>query len=1077
MKKFFYLFLFVTSLCVSNLSLAQGVIDAGQDTAVCLPGSVTLNATVGNQNPVVLSDPSNPLSDDEFSPLVVNLGFIFTFFGNTYTQCAISTNNYISFDIANAGTGSPWTIAAPIPGGPTNTFNSIMGPWQDLLPANGGTIRYATIGTAPNRIFTVEYCSVAMYSCTTLSFSSQIQLHENGSVIETHIIDKPICPTWNTGQAIHGIQNSTGTIAFVNAGRNAGVQWAVSNEGTRFEIDPNDPNNYFISSIPFSPVTLGASGTITWSEVGGAVLGTGTSITVNPAVATAYVASIDDLCSGFQYTDTVQVNAAPAPDLSFFYPSATFCSDTIIVTPTLGPGSVGDFSASPTGIVFANTTTGEIDLGASTPGIYDISRIGTNGGCYDTLTVQITITSAPDPSHSYPSSVYCAGGTPPLPLFVPNASAGLFTVSPAGLVFINANTGEVNVDSSAAGTYTITNTITGFGCPTTTDTSIVIIAEQSIDAGLDLSTCTGLGALIQGTATGPNSNNLLWSGGTGVFSNFTNDTAYYNPSLNDAGLGFVNLVLTMNGTPTCPTIFDVVALTVQLGAISSAGTDVNICGGGGAPIILNGNVSGLGTSGTWSTNGSGSFGNATALSTIYTPSATDLTNGSVVIYLTTDDPAGNCGPAVDSLVATFSTQAAISVQFQGTLCAGSSANISAVATGSISSYQWTALNGTGTFTNPTSATAQYTPSAADISNGFVVLAVSGVAPAPCNSVSASDTILIIPAPTAVISGGGVVQTGVGTICPNGTTADVNVVMNGNGPFSLTYTVGTDTFTVNNITSPYVYQDSVPGPFNILILTDLGACPGTNITGSATVDTVNIRYNAYYSEETCGEQDGIAYINNVTGGNQPYTYLWNNAAASTTDSISNLLAGTYTITVTDANNCYKSAPIVVPQVLGVVASVTANPMSGSYPLTVNFTNNSTGAATYLWNFGDSDTSSTFSPSHVFELQGEYQVIFIAYNTPGCFASDTLTIFVDGEVPNIFTPNGDGSNDKFSFNKLSVKTFNAQIFNRWGKKVYEWTDPKEGWDGSSAEAGVYYYIVQMTTLADKEEELHGTITLLK
>lgn len=1077
MKNFFSLFLFVTTLSISSLSLAQGIIDAGQDTAICLPGSVTLNASIGSQSPTILSDPSNPLSDDEFAPNVVNLGFSFTYFGNTYTQCAISTNNYITFDITNAGNASPWTIAAPIPGGPATTFNAIMGPWQDLLPPSGGTIRYATVGTAPNRIFTVEYCSVAMFSCTSLSFSSQIQLHENGSVIETHIIDKPICPTWNTGQAIHGIQNSNGTIAFVNAGRNAGVQWAVSNEGTRFEIDPNDPNNYFISSIPFSPVTLGASGTITWSEVGGAVLGTGASITVNPATPTAYVASIDDLCSGFQYTDTVQVNAAPAPDLSFFYPSATFCADTIIVAPTLGPGSVGDFSATPAGIVFANTTTGEIDLGASTPGTYDISRIGTNGGCYDTLTVQITITSAPDPSHSYPSNIYCAGGIAPMPLFGPNASAGLFTVSPAGLVFINANTGEVNVDSSAAGTYTIVNTITGFGCPTTTDTSVVVIAEQSIDAGVALSTCTGLGALIQGTATGPNSNNVIWSGGTGVFSNFTNDTAYYNPSLNDAGLGFVNLVLTMNGTPTCPTIFDIVPLTVELGAIASAGVDVNICGGGGAPIILNGNVSGLGTSGTWSTNGSGSFGDATALSTVYTPSAADLTNGSVVIYLTTDDPAGNCPPAIDSLVATFSTQATLNVQFQNTICAGTNVNLNVAATGSISAYQWTTPNGTGTFTNPTSANAQYTPSAADIAAGSVIFIVNGTAPAPCNNVSATDTIQIIPAPTAVISGGGVVQTGAGTICPNGTSADVNVVLTGNGPFSITYTVGNDTIVLNNINSPFVYQDSIPGPFNIIAFNDLGACPGTNVTGSATIDTVDIRFMAYYLEETCGEQDGIAFVNNVSGGNQPYTYLWNNAAASTIDSISNLLAGTYNVTIGDANNCTEVATIVVPQVLGVNASITADPMSGSYPLTVNFTNNSTGAATYSWNFGDTDTSSSLSPSHVFEIQGEYQVVFIAYNTPGCYDSDTLTIVVDGEVPNIFTPNGDGSNDKFSFNRLSVKSFNAQIFNRWGKKVYEWTDPKDGWDGSNAAAGVYYYIVQMVTLTDENEELHGTITLLK
>jgi len=1075
MKHTFSLLLLLTTLGLSTVSFGQGIIDAGPDTAICLPGSVTLTANIGNQSPTILSDPNNALSDDVFAPAVVNLGFSFTYFGNTYTTCAISTNNYISFDAANAGTPSPWTIANPIPGGPANTFNSIMGPWQDLLPPSGGTIRYATVGTAPNRIFTVEYCSVAMFSCTSLSFSSQIQLHENGNVIETHIIDKPICPTWNTGQAIHGIQNSTGTIAFVNAGRNAGVQWAVSNEGTRFAPDPNDPNNYFISNIPFSPVTLGASGTITWTEVGGAVVGTGASVTVSPTVQTSYVASIDDLCSGFVYTDTVQVNAAPAPDLSFFYPSATFCSDTIIVTPTLGPGSVGDFSATPAGIVFANTTTGEIDLGASTPGTYDISRIGTNGGCFDTLTVQITITSAPDPSHSYPTTIYCAGGTTPAPLFIPNASAGLFTVSPAGLVFINTNTGEVDLAASTAGTYTITNTITGFGCPTTTDTSTVTIADQSIDAGLDLSTCTGLGAFLQGVAIGPNSNNLTWTGGTGTYFFPNNDTTAYNPSLNDAGLGFINLVLTMNGTPTCPTIFDVVQLTVDLGAISSAGLDVNICGGGGAPIILNGNVSGLGTSGTWSTNGTGSFGSATALSTIYTPSAGDLANGSVVIYLTTDDPAGNCPPAIDSLVATFSTQPTLSVIMQSAVCAGSSISVSASATGSVSSYLWTS-NGSGTFANPAGNATSYTPSAADIANGQVIFFLAGVAPAPCNNVSATDTVQIIPSPTAQISGGGVVQTGVGTTCPNGTSADVNINLNGNGPFNITYTVGGDTLTLTGITSPYVYQDSIAGSFNIISLSDLGACPGI-ITGAATIDTVNIQIETAFINEVCGEQNGIAYITNTSGGLLPYNYLWNNTAASTNDSITDLLAGSYVVTVTEGNNCFASATVEVPQVLGIVTSISADPVSGGYPLTVNFTNNTTGAANYLWSFGDGDSSIIMSPSHIFLLQGEYEVVLTAFNTPGCLTSDTLNIIVDGEIPNIFTPNGDGSNDKFSFNRLSVKTFNAQIFNRWGNKVYEWTDPKDGWDGSNSQAGVYYYIVTMTTLTDQVEELHGTITLMK
>lgn len=1074
MKKFFILLQIFIFIGI-KLSMAQSPINAGADTSICLPGSVNLQATLGSLSPTILSSfPLSALPDDGFSPLVINIGFSFTYFGNTYTQCAVSTNNYISFNTSNAGAFSPWSIGQPVPGGPATVFNAILGPWQDIQPSVGGTIRYATVGTAPNRIFAVEYCSVPMFSCNSMQFSSQIQLHENGN-IETHIISKPICSTWNGGQAIHAIQDASGTVAFVYNGRNAGVQWSAYNEGTRFEPDPNDPNNYFVYSVPFQPIAMGVNGTVTWSQVGGSTVGTGLSVNVSPTAPTAYVASISDLCSGFTFTDTVQVNAAPTPDLSYTYPSATFCAGSTNVTPTLGTGSVGDFTSTPAGLVI-NPTTGEIDLAASTPGTYTIKRYGSNpGGCVDTLSIQINITNAPNPNYTYSNNVYCAGGTNPTPIFDSIASAGLFTSVPSGLVFVNANSGVVDVANSAPGTYTVTNTITGFGCPTTTDTSTIVIAEQVVNAGPPISACTGAGILLQGIATGPNSGNVSWSGGSGVFTSPNNDTTYYNPALNDAGLPYVNLVLTMTGTPTCPTVFSIVPVTIEMGATAEAGNDVTYCGTNSSPIILNGTVGGLASSGNWSTNGTGTFGNSSSLSTVYTPSSDDLNNGGVVLYLISNNPGGSCPAAIDSVVVTYAEQPTVSIQMQSVVCAGSSITLSAVSTGTVNSYLWSSVVGTGTFSSTTGASVQYTPSAADIANGTITFSLEGVAPAPCTNATATGTIQIIPAPTAQFSGGGVVQTGTGTICPNGTSVPVTINLSGGGPFNITYAVGGDTLTVNNITSsPFVYQDSIPGAFTLVSITDTGACPGI-ITGTATVDTVNLRYSALARAEVCGEHDGVAKVINPVGGNQPYTYLWNNAA--TTDSITGLTTGTYTVTITDANNCYSTQDVFVPQVLGVVASMTADPMSGSYPLTVNFTNNSTGATTYMWNFGDNDSSDVTSPSHVFTAQGSYQVILTAYNTSECFISDTLTIIVDGEVPNIFTPNRDGKNDKFMINKLSAKNFTAQIYNRWGRKVFEWTDPKEGWDGANSEAGVYYYIVNYTTLTGVSEEMHGTITLMK
>jgi gliding motility-associated-like protein len=68
----------------------------------------------------------------------------------------------------------------------------------------------------------------------------------------------------------------------------------------------------------------------------------------------------------------------------------------------------------------------------------------------------------------------------------------------------------------------------------------------------------------------------------------------------------------------------------------------------------------------------------------------------------------------------------------------------------------------------------------------------------------------------------------------------------------------------------------------------------------------------------------------------------------------------------------------------------------------------------------------------------------------------------EVPNTFTPNGDGSNDEFRVVYKSIKEFHCWVYNRWGKLVYKWDDPAKGWDGTingrPAAVGAYYYVIR-------------------
>ena len=78
----------------------------------------------------------------------------------------------------------------------------------------------------------------------------------------------------------------------------------------------------------------------------------------------------------------------------------------------------------------------------------------------------ITITDVPEADFNYPNSVYCQSDANPFPTYINNGSPGTFTAVPAGLVFVNANTGEIDLAASAPNNYQVTNTIAaGNNCP------------------------------------------------------------------------------------------------------------------------------------------------------------------------------------------------------------------------------------------------------------------------------------------------------------------------------------------------------------------------------------------------------------------------------------------------------------------------------------------------------------------------------------------------------------------------------------------------------------------------------------
>ena len=86
------------------------------------------------------------------------------------------------------------------------------------------------------------------------------------------------------------------------------------------------------------------------------------------------------------------------------------------------------------------------------------------------------------------------------------------------------------------------------------------------------------------------------------------------------------------------------------------------------------------------------------------------------------------------------------------------------------------------------------------------------------------------------------------------------------------------------------------------------------------------------------------------------------------------------------------------------------------------------------------------------------------------------------PNAFSPNGDGHNDVYKAKTCqNIEEFHAYIFNRWGQKLFEWTDPDKGWDGTSngrdVADGVYFVLVKARGADGRTYNIHKDVNLLR
>jgi hypothetical protein len=281
-------------------------------------------------------------------------------------------------------------------------------------------------------------------------------------------------------------------------------------------------------------------------------------------------------------SSNVSVTINALDDASFNYGAASYCVADPDPTPTITGVAGGTFSS--TAGLLINTSTGALDVSASSPGTYTITYT-TIGACSNSSGVSVTITSLDDASFNYGATGYCVDGIDPTPT-ITGVAGGTFS-STAGLS-INTSTGVIDVSASTPGTYTVTYATIG-ACANSSGVSVSINALPTVTFVAPADVCPG-SAVLTGQGGGLPAGGVY--SGPGVGDDGNGMTYSFDPAVAGTGIHIITYTFTdANGCsasdndnvevgdaidPATPTLADV---TGDCSATATAPSTTDNCSG------------------------------------------------------------------------------------------------------------------------------------------------------------------------------------------------------------------------------------------------------------------------------------------------------------------------------------------------------------------------------------------------------------------------------------------------------------------------------------------------------------------
>ncbi|HEX8515737.1 MAG TPA: hypothetical protein VF868_06010, partial [Bacteroidia bacterium] len=477
------------------------------------------------------------------------------------------------------------TLSTPVTG---NTIITGLITGSPFCACSSVNVPFTSTGTfTAGNIYTAELSNAAGSFAAPVAIGTLASTANSGTIAATIPCGTPT----GSGYRIRVVSSAPAT-----TGTDNGVNITITQPSTGAFSYATTP--YCSNEADPSPVFSGGGIAGTFSSTTGLVFVSAATGQVDLSASTAGTYTVTNTiaasggCPAVVETSTITITALPVG--TFSYTGTPFCADEADPSPTFSGGGVAGAFSSTAGLVFVSAATGQVDLSASTAGTYTVTNtIAATGGCPSVVeTSSIIIDPVRDSTFSYTGSTFCQSGTDPVPV-ITGTPGGVFTSSPAGLVFVSTATGEIDLSASTLGTYSVTYTTPG-PCATAMSVSVTITTSPA-------STFSYTGTPYCSDETDPLP---AYSGGgsAGVFSSTAGlvfvSTATGEVDLSASTAGSYTVTNTIAASGGCPasTSTSVITITTPpVGIFSYPGSPYCSDGANALPVFTGG-----GTAGTFS---------------------------------------------------------------------------------------------------------------------------------------------------------------------------------------------------------------------------------------------------------------------------------------------------------------------------------------------------------------------------------------------------------------------------------------------------------------------------------------------